>query len=284
MRRTILSLCLLATASLVAFAAPAPIPAEVVGLSKYVDLDGLANPLNKGIGISGASGGRFLGEIKESAWSSTGYETSFWCVDSQLNAGGYETGSANLHLLSQLPDPAARYGAISGPANEGNSPGWTNNLGNAYDTAQVRYAMAAWLITQYTPSGTDVANTKANGNIQQAIWAIMHNTTPGYDSDGWSSTWEKSSQSAGKTIRDWVELAKDNYTSIDLDEWAVVSWTLSKPGSRFSKDKDFQTFLVQVMPTPIPEPAFYGALALGLGGVFLVYRRRHAAHLPETVA
>jgi hypothetical protein len=284
LKRIILCISLLAVASLAALAAPAPIPAQIVGLNKYVDLNGLLDPLNQGIGISGASGGRFVGVIKESSSSSTGYETSFWCVDSQLHAGGYETGRANLHLLSELPDPAARYGTISGPANKGNFPGWTNNLGNAYDSAQVRYAMAAWLITQYTPDETNVANNKSNGNIQQAIWAIMHNTTPGADGSGWSGLSESSSQSAGKTIMEWINLAKANYTSIDLTQWAVVSWALKSGSSDLDGKKDFQTFLVQVMPTPVPEPGFYGAMMLGLGGLFLVYRRRRSIRSPESLA
>jgi len=73
-----------------------------------------------------------------------------------------------------------------------------------------------------------------------------------------------------------VNWAENNVTSVDMGAWAVISGpanadgTLLPPGG----DNGYQTFLVQV--DPVPEPTFFGLLAVGLAGLAAVAVRRRA--------
>lgn len=255
MKRLLLPLFLLVAGSLGVLAAPAPIPADAIGNYRWVDLQGRPNPIG--------DGGRFVGFVQETNPVGTGfkYETYFWCVDSQLTTGVNDNSYANLHLLSQLPSAQARYG---------NDPTWTNNSGflAGITESQDRFAMAAWLIGNYNYAG-DAHDL----NIQKAIWAIIHNNTQG----GGHSAISGDANTFG-TIAYWVKQAADNFSSVDLTKWAVVSWTAASNGN-LSSGK--QTFLVQV----VPEPGFYAALALGLFGVFFyTWRRRQSVDGIQTSA
>lgn len=265
MKRSFLSLFLLVAGSLGALAAPAPIPVDAIGNGNYIKVTSQPSPVTvSGVG----SGGGFIGTVQNNAAGDQfSYETNFWCVDSQLVTSVPGAGGANVHLLAQLPSAQVRYGTISGPASD-TTPGWTNDLGDSFNSAQVRYAMAAWLIQKYTFSPYAITNNAYNQGIQKAIWSIIHNNTPGSSIAGYSDI---------SGVSSWVAQAKANYNTVDLTKWAVVSWVVNADGSLLGGK---QTFLVQV----VPEPGFYAALALGLFGVFFYTWRRRQATVESDLA
>lgn len=231
-----------------------------------------AYPLTVSVPGFSATGGGFGGTVWEGmTTASDSYSTTMWCVDSQLYFSNNNAGLANITLLNSLPNSQARYGTIGGPIVDGNSPGWTNDLGAMFDTAAVRFQMAAYLVSQYTPFNNGPANTpgptrETNSAIQRTIWAIMHNNTPGADTAGWS---EINGGAAELTEElHWLNEAKANYASVDTTKWAVVTWLVNSDGTFKTDDK--QTFLVQVTP----EPGFYAVLGIGLILLLVVRRRR----------
>ena len=244
-----------------------------------------AFPLNNG-------GGGFAATVWQgTAQTGTSYATTMWCVDSQLFFSSGNSGLANITLLSSLPSADARYSTIndsnttangsfgSGPnafyrrVDSDGDASWTNSLGAGFDSATVRFQMAAWLVQHYTPfpSGPAPAGDPQDAAIQRAIWAIMHNTTPGADWAGYDQMDTNATQANGATY--WVNLAKTSYNdgSVNLTKWAVVSWLVDVNGVLIADDR--QTFLVQVAP----EPGFYAILGIGLAVLFGVNRRHLAA-------
>ena len=274
---------LLAIVGLTAAYGNAPLP----GSSTYL---GIVKPIavNSWNGTSpGGGGGAFNGTVGAGA---SQVATTFWCVDDQLYFQLGMSGNANIIRLDQIvaDDSRVRYGNVHNGStfNSTTANTWTNiqspNNEALPDTAQERYQMAAYLISQYTAISGNLQNGLANQNslpvnqrtnweIQRTIWALTSNNTT------------TSQNTPGQTtfIGDWINKARANYKSIDLTKWAVVSWTvnpngvLGTLGYRNSAGAR-QTFLVQV----VPEPGFYGLLALGLAGLGVIAQRRRR---PEQV-
>lgn len=209
-------------------------------------------------------GGAFNGTV-------SGFATTFWCVDDQLYFALGQSGLANVIGLKQIVanDPRVRYGNVH---NGVGTPTWTNQGSSLPDSAQERYRMAAYLVSQYdfvtsgnAQSGLKGGTSQAKNNaIQNTIWAITNNNT-------------STAQSPGVTIpdADWLNLALSNYTTVDMTKWAVVSWTVDSngilgTGGYNQANAARQTFLVQV----VPEPGFYGMLGLGLGGLYVALIKR----------
>jgi hypothetical protein len=174
----------------------------------------------------------------------------------------------------------------------GSAPTWTDDLGTAYDTAQVRYEMAAWLVSQYpgvlgNPGDPTITSGSTADAIQQAMWVIMSNTSSGNGFSSQFTTGDVFEDSA--LVNQYISEAQlySNYGSV-TDEWGIVSWTAdpnSDPaGALNANGANYQTFLVDLSgsttvgqgPTT-PEPAFYGVLALGLTGLLFTARRRQKA-------
>ena len=215
----------------------------------------------------GAGGGEFAGSVN-------GDSTLFWCIDDQEEFYYGDTGFGNVTLLQNVAAQSnyVKYGNVT----NGGTPGWTNTS-DAFDSAGLpndaatRFAMAAYLITQYngfvgSEAGAIVANTTEDLAIQHAIWSLTANnslagafsTISGNDADN-------------TTDQYWIHQALLNYAGVDTSKWAVVSWTTDSQGNLDSRANK-QTFLVQVAATP--EPRFYGMLMLGIMGLCLVARRR----------
>ncbi len=259
----------------------APLPNN----SSYV---GLPNP--KTVSFSGrvgaaaaVGGGAFSGSVSPNPSSTLGaLETTFWCIDSQLFFNMNEQNmTANITRLDQVASAAAdtvRYQNINALAPT--NPGWTNDVNGAASglvSATERFRMAAYLVTLYdgfSSNPTSLSGGPKNDAIQRAIWGIMHNNV---SPTGGTSTFDAylgTDSQATKESRSgyWRDLAVASFTSVDMTRWAVVSWVaeggLLTTGTPDSPNK--QTFLVQV----VPEPGFYGALALGLSGLVVAVRRR----------
>ncbi|MCX6595967.1 MAG: PEP-CTERM sorting domain-containing protein [Acidobacteria bacterium] len=265
-----------------ASAARAPLPDN----SAYV---GLPNPKTVSFSgrvgsAAGGGGGAFAGTVTPNPANVLGnLETTFWCVDSQLFFNTNEQNlKANITRLDQVAGAAAntvRYQEISALAPT--APGWTNDVNGAAAglvSATERFRMAAYLVSQYDGFSSNpvaMTGTAKNDALQKAIWAIMHNNV---SPAGGTSTFDLVT-GADNTLAlqqaksdYWRQQAVANYATVDMTRWAVVSWIADGGILETNPDSaDKQTFLVQV----VPEPGFYGALALGLSGLVVAVRRRN---------
>jgi hypothetical protein len=250
---------------------------------------------------AGGGGGEFLGTLTSNTSSPTTVSTYFWCVDDQEVFSFGQSALANVTLLGNVAaNPTqVRYGNVT---NSG-TPNWTNNptstatiaaIGSTDasllpTTAQDRYKMAAYLVSQYDGFNATVNNVDQNNAIQEAIWSITNNS--GYAGggifDSGFSDMSGGSGSSTSSVAFWVDKALANYTTINPQTWAVVSWGATATGAldtgRYdSSSPARQTFLVELdgnpfITTTTPEPGFYGALAAGLGGLFFAARRKKNA-------
>jgi hypothetical protein len=194
-------------------------------------------------------------------------------VDSQLSFSSGNQYQANVTTLTAGGwDPnEVRYGSVNGYGEPASSFVYDVGLG-ANDDVFNRYRMAAFLVSQYVgfpsgPSGSG-ADDQRNDALQRAIWKVMYNNSLAQPFN-FSSVDISSGVTGGYS--DWIAAALAFVTNSANDaffsKWAVVSWDINADGS-LSGGK--QTFAVQV----VPEPGFYGLLALGLGGLFLAVRRK----------
>ncbi len=265
-----------------ASAARAPLPDN----SNYV---GLPNP--KTVSFSGrvgsavaGGGGAFAGTVTGNPGNPLGsLETTFWCVDSQLFFNTNEQNlKANITRLDQVAGAAVntvRYQEINALAPT--APGWTNDVNGASPglvSATERFRMAAYLVSQYTGFSSNpvgMASGARNDAIQKAIWAIMHNNVSPSGGTSVFDSYNNADPLSTKETKSgyWRDQAVANFTSVNMTKWAVVSWIADNGILETNPDSaDKQTFLVQV----VPEPGFYGALALGLSGLVVAVRRRNA--------
>jgi hypothetical protein len=259
-----------------AFAFAAPIPVSSLGWGQDVTV--VTNPLTYPVTVSGVGvGGGFSGTV-------AGHQTIFWCVDSQLFVSwGTNNYKANVTPLTGINQGAwngsVRYEDVTGTT-------WHTTFGPInsinFDTAEARYRMAAWLVSQYLnfPAGPTPDNNATNRAIQGAIWRTMLNTTLSYDSDVPTLDISSGVPSGYST---WIDAAKayvsQNYNDPFFNNWAIVSGGVKwQNGSWvFDSGNAKQTFLVQTTP----EPGFYGLLALGLAGLLLAFQKRSAMSLKK---
>jgi hypothetical protein len=237
-----------------------------LGLARSLVLTGTPS----GSSQMGVGGGEFSGTVN-------GATTLFWCVDDQEFFAAGDSGYGNVTLLSNVASQSnyVKYGNVT---NSG-SPAWTNKT-DTYDsvslpnTATARFEMAAYLVEQYngfvgSESGAVVNNTSQDLAIQEAIWSLTNNNTL---SGGFSTI--SGNDTNNTTDQYWIHQALANYTSVNMQDWAVVSWTTDSYGN-LSTTSNKQTFLVQVAPTP--EPRMVGLMILGMAGLCFVGQRRLAA-------
>jgi hypothetical protein len=250
--------CLLAVAvALPAAATPLPNTSTYVGLAKPV-------VVSSSLGMVAGGGGSFQGTV-------AGFTTAFWCVDDQLTFGFGNSGLANVILLTSVTSTNTQYGNVTNLV----GPRWTNLVDLSGDalpsSASERYAMTAYLISQYTGFNQSVASGARNDAIQRAIWTITNNNTPGILS-GYSTI--SGLENGGDTsIAYWVDRARQFYASVNPTEWAVVSWVVDANGG-LAGGPDRQTFLVQVAAVPEPSAAVLYGLGLGVAAMGVRGRRR----------
>jgi hypothetical protein len=294
MKQTILLAGVLGTILLApVYGAPAGIPVGLLG-THYVTFDG--NSFQNLIGAFPVGyGGAFQPSIYTDASSAQGspFISTVWCVDYQLGVDPGSDYTANITALSQIttPDPNVRYGNLPS-----DSQTWSNTLNpvNSYgfnaNSAVYRYTLAAALVSEYQDASnqidpTNLANSSRNKAIQTAIWYLTYNNeyNPGaawapFDPAQYGAS--DGNVNSPNDYRYWVNWAENNVTSVDMSAWAVISGpanadgTLLAPGS----DNGYQTFLVQV--DALPEPTFFGLLAIGLMGLTAVAVRRRPKLVP----
>ena len=260
MKFTLIFLAL--TVATVALANPISNPNDI-GLARSLTLVGTP----AGSSQMGVGGGEFSGTIN-------GDSTLFWCVDDQEVFHGGDSAFGNVTLLQNVASQSSsvKFGDVT----NGGTPHWTNTT-DTFDSVSLpsdaasRFAMAAYLISQYdgfvaSESGAVVSNTSKDLAVQQAIWALTNNSSlPG----GFSTI--SGDDSNNTTDQYWIHQALLNYSGVNQQGWAVVSWTTNSAGildPRAGK----QTFLVEVASAP--EPRCSGVLMLaGVGLCFFVRRR-----------
>jgi hypothetical protein len=128
-------------------------------------------------------------------------------------------------------------------------------------TAQDRYAMAAWLIEQYSfVSGNGAAN---NTQIQNAIWTLLDATGATYGSTGTyinqAETWI-SGQMAANTLSAF--------------ESGVVIYSDTRIASQSDPARYSGTTQEMIGFTNAPEPATLAMLGMGLIGIGLLHKKR----------
>ncbi len=278
---------------LASFGPPGPIPIADTGTHIAIQVGLAVAPYssgtdgNMGYG-AGPSGGQFLGTVA----GDPNY-TGFWCVDDQLFFKPGTSNFANITVLSPGIDNNSKV-RYSNVTNAG-SPQWTNQTVNGdtlSSSATVRYEMAAWLISQYTGFDIQISTTNKprSDAIQKAIWAILNNSSPTQQQAGFSAI---GAIGTDTTAGYWVHQAYVASTNgflgydkglkaFDATKWAVVSWGVKADGTLdtggyTTSSPALQTFLVEV----VPEPGFYGALALGFTGLaFFIRRKRRLENRP----
>lgn len=240
MRKTIksilnASLFLLGAVSAVA----APLPLSAIGIGKTISITG--HPYNV------LGGGGFNATVD-------GFDTIVWCVDSQNTISVGDLYIANVILLGDWT------GGQNPLVRKGTNTNWSDGLSL---TALQRYQASAYLIEQYSgfPDGPNADNA-ANRRIQRAIWRITHQKGGGGD-------FPASNTEYTNAVNFITNPANVNFGK---GTWAVISGSVNANGDLVKPS--YQTFMVQVAPADVPEPATYGLLGAALCGLAILRRRR----------
>ncbi len=244
------------------------------------------------------NGGRFDGRLGTNPVNANNPLVNLWCVDAQLYFNWNTPYRANSLSFSEINGESGagnnwaggsrdvRYEDVLAPDTNPATPNFRHATGFTPPSAPgaealFRYRMAAYLLDQYSASsatgatteltGSDVGvgkyapvNSTRNQAIIGAIWAAMDTNTDSDDRavpSGNIATWFNRAASYVNT----------NWNNSALwSKWVVVSaWA----GSAYVQNggNTVQTFLSEV-----PEPGFYGALAIGLSALYAAASRRRA--------
>jgi hypothetical protein len=244
---------------------------------------GTNSSLDNIIWVAGlGGGGRFNGYAGTTSNPST--LINLWCVDSQLTFNRGTVYQANILTFDSIGGTYnIRYEDLGYGSATGTDyfrialPASVSVANTAPQQAAFRYRMAAWLITQYQAGPTyeasdyySPADTARNDAIQTAIWAAMdtQGNNPNLTLSGDALTW----------FNDAATFVGNNYNDPLFSRWAVVSaWVIGTSLSNTDGNPNSGLGVVQTFLTEVPEPGFYGLLALGLSGLWLAIKRRREA-------
>lgn len=230
-------------------------------------------------------GGRFNGYAGTTSNPST--LINLWCVDSQLTFNRGTVYQANILTFDSIGGSYniryedLGYGSTGSDYFRIALPDSVSVLDTAPEQAAFRYRMAAWLITQYQDGSaydnTDYYSpddTARNDAIQTAIWAAMD--TQGNNPSLTLSNGATQVTESSYWFNQAANFVANNYNDPFFNRWAVVSaWVIGT--SLSNTDETTGLGVVQTFLTEVPEPGFYGLLALGLSGLWLAIKRRREA-------
>jgi hypothetical protein len=263
--------------------------ADVVGnggrFSGYVNTSGFYNTsggaasLNQNIKLYTPAQPDVPGNSTGTAPLANTTRINLWCVDNQLSFEPWKAYQANILTLNYIGGAYdIRYENL--PLNgDGFANPIPNNLGVANlspDQAAFRYRMAIWLVTQYEGAGgagdyRNPLNNDRNKAIQHAAWAVMDTTGNGPATA--INAYSKNGHTSSYWFNEAATWVAGNFNHNLFKRWAVVSaWNTAGGLSNNPASDRVQTFL-----TEVPEPGFYGLLALGLSGLFVAIKRRRAS-------
>jgi hypothetical protein len=295
--------------ALPALAGLTPLPSSFAGsTTDYISFNGSSFPGSNLICFSAGCGGGFQGTVYgpgKTMATGPSVLTTVWCVDYQLDVTTSSAYITNITTLDAINSNLGnvRYGNLNSVDPTGVPPGgWANSVIDptgidggapiADNSAAYRYTLAAALVSQYVTTPTNLnGSSPVNQAIQEAIWYITYNSD--YET---GATWPPPGQGipssevclAGQSATNptgntdyacWVKYAEANAGSVNTKAWAVISGPTASNGSLITPPPlvdgypSYQTFLVQVNPTP--EPAYF-ALTLGLGAFIFFVRQRRA--------
>ena len=156
---------LLSLLAVSAFAAPSPLPSNLIGAEQITDVQQVY-PITFNTTPLYQPGGAFQAGVGPAP----PFLTTLWCVDAQelVNAGdSYQAWIEPLNGANINDPNKVRYANVTGLG----SSGWTYFLGDpSYNNALSRYELSAFLITQYEFNPTTLVDDQHNQAIQRAIW------------------------------------------------------------------------------------------------------------------
>lgn len=254
-----------------AAANPQPLPSTVLNSSGYqlntsVNVPS-GNPTYP-VSFSFGSGGGFTSTIDST-------NTIMWCVDAEEDIAPPTVYNADLVKVSTITNNSSyvRYG------NAGSSQ-WALNL-SGDNTAQQRYEMAAYLISQYpgySPPGyaaPNPSNTLTDQELQAAIWETMWNSsvTPQggitYNKvfNGGGAFNSTDENAVASYISQAQAFVNNSANTSFFNNFAVVSGGVNSNGTLQSPG--IQTYICPLYPpATVPEPASVILLGSLLASVF----------------
>lgn len=193
-----------------------------------------------------------------------------YCVDDLNFIGVPSTTTVNVTDLANATEVYnfTRYGQTAATAAQINASfpdAFSTNtvaIPAASGTAQDRYAMAAWLITQFKFSS---GVTTADDQIQNAIWTLLDATGATYTNNGGIGTFITQAEA-------WLNA--ESPAALTAFENTVVIYSDVKLASESDPARYSGTAQEMIgFTTTTPEPATFAMLGLGLVTVGLVRKR-----------
>ncbi len=184
-----------------------------------------------------------------------GFSTYFWCVDYEHLTALDNPYTANVVALGNWTAEEKNQ------VQKGNNTNW--GLASPDLSVLQRYQVAAYLLSQMSTYQTLTPQTgsvrTADENLQLSLWKVLNQGTPTAVSP---SPYNMAPLDAA------VSYVQSNPT-YGFGAWAVVSGISS--GGELTQTAR-QTFLVAL--APVPEPAAYALIGLGLGAVAFIGRKK----------
>lgn len=215
-----------------------------------------------------------------------GVSVEIYCDDFANDLHVPSTDSADVTQLSTTAnlDPT-RFGevtswtAITLSSNTTDQTFLNSGAGTA---AEARYAMVAWLVSQYN---VGQGNSVSNNQIQEAIWTLMD---PASYAKATSNYPLIDPSGVGQPTADLVAAANwylgGGATNSFLSQFEVVSDANMTAGTRRDGWVGYGGFQEQIVYTPAPEPRGGIWLLMGLLGLSaIVLQRARARRIPVTV-
>ena len=197
-----------------------------------------------------------------------------YCVDDLNNINVPSTTTVNVTDLANATQVYnfTRYGQTAANAAAINASfpvAFSTNtvvVPGAIGTAQDRYAMAAWLITQFNFSG---GVTTADDQIQNAIWTLLDATGATYTNNGGIGTYITQAES-------WINA--ESPSALMAFENNVVIYSNVNIAGVSDLNGRYNTATQEMIgfANPTPEPATLAMLGAGLLGIGLFRKRMKA--------